>query len=98
MAKWCPIHHTPYHDYTECTTNLEYMQKGEKPTAGAEQEALRKDGRRGEDEEEEEGYPKINMLIAGSRTIPSKTQYRKMEQEVLLATPLQSNDHLAWSG
>jgi hypothetical protein len=96
VEKWCEIHHTSGHDLEECKTFLD--RKKISPLAAS----APQDARQGEhcwvnppDEDEQMG--EINVTFGGSMPITSKTQGKKLEQEISLTQRIEPGRRMRWS-
>jgi G3E family GTPase len=79
---WCEIHHTVGHDLERCKYFLDH--KKVPPPAPMAQEPYRGKHRQA-DPDNEDQMGKINVIFRGSMPITSKTQEKKLKQEITLA-------------
>jgi hypothetical protein len=82
--KWCEIHRTSGYDLEECKTFM-YQKKMPPPAAPAPQELRRVDQRR-VDPDGDGQMANINAIFGGSMSIASKTQGKKLQYEISLAS------------
>jgi hypothetical protein len=91
IEKWCEIHRTTRHDLEECKTFLD--RKKMPPVA---QEPCRGEHHR-VDPNNEDQMGEINMIFRDSMSIASKTQGKKLEQEITLAQCIEPGRKMKWS-
>jgi hypothetical protein len=94
--KWCKIHHTSGHYLEECKTFLD-QKKMPLPAAPAPQDARRCEHRRVNPPDDDEQMGEINVIFRGSMSIASKTQDKKLEQEISLAQCIEPGRRMRWS-
>jgi hypothetical protein len=94
--KWCEIHCTLRHDLKECKTFLD-RKKMPPPAVLAPQDARRGEHHRVNPPDDDEQMGKINVIFRGSMPIASKTQGKKLEQEISLAQRIKSGRRMRWS-
>jgi hypothetical protein len=93
--KWCEIHHTVGNDLEEYKTFLDHK-KMPPPVAPAPQDPCWGEHRR-EDPDGDEHMVEINVIFAGSMSITSKTQGKRLQCEITLAQWIESGTRMRWS-
>jgi hypothetical protein len=94
--KWCEIHHTLGHDLKECKTFLD-QKKMPPPIALMPQDARRGEHRRVNPHNDDQQMGEINVIFRGSMSNASKTQDKKLKQEISLAQRIEPGRRMMWS-
>jgi hypothetical protein len=94
VEKWWEIHRLTGHDLEECKNFLD--RKKMPPPALVAQEPRRGEHRQA-DPNNEDQMGEINVIFEGSISITSKTQGKKLEQEITLAQRIEPGRKIKWS-
>jgi hypothetical protein len=96
VEKWCEIHRTSGHNLKECKFFLDHK-KMPPPVAQVAQEPRRGKHRQSNPPGDDEQMGEINLIFGGSIFIASKTEGKKLEQEISLAQRIEPGRMMRWS-